>query len=113
MEPVYFAPVNDNASVSEQVSALKKLLSAAQYEKLIAPHDFVAVKIHVGEKHNTTHVKPELIRAVVEASRYKSSNVFLTETSTLYKGERSNAVTPNGMGSALNKPGRHSLWWMD
>lgn len=92
MEPVYFAPVNDNATVPEQVSAIKQLLSAAQYEKIIAPHDFVAVKIHVGEKYNTTHVKPELVKAVVEASQQKSKNVFLTETATLYKGERSNAV---------------------
>jgi uncharacterized Fe-S center protein len=92
MEPVYFAPLKDNAAISEQVSAMKQLLSAARYEQLIAPHDFVAVKIHVGEKRNTTHVTPELVKTVVTESQKHSENVFLTETATLYKGERSNAV---------------------
>jgi uncharacterized Fe-S center protein len=93
MEPIFFAPLNDNATASEQVSAMKRLLTAAQYEKLIAAHDFVAIKIHVGEKHNTTHIKPELVKAVVEASQERSENIFLTETATLYKGERSNAIS--------------------
>jgi uncharacterized Fe-S center protein len=92
MEPVYFAPLDDNPAIAEQVSAIKKLITAAQYPALIAPRDFVAIKMHVGEKHNTTHIKPELIKAIVEASHQRSANVFLTETATLYKGERSNAV---------------------
>ena len=92
MEPVFLAPLNDNPTIVEQVAAVKKILSAAQFEKLIEPRDFVAIKFHVGEKHNTTHIKPELIKVVVEAGQQRSENVFLTETATLYKGERTNAV---------------------
>jgi uncharacterized Fe-S center protein len=92
MKPLYFAPLGDNPPLAEQVAALKKILNAAGYENLIEPRDFVAIKTHIGEKNNTTHVKPELIKAIVEASRVKTGNVFLTETSTLYKGERANAV---------------------
>jgi uncharacterized Fe-S center protein len=50
------------------------------------------VKIHVGEKHNTTHVAPRIVRAVVEGVKRVGGSPFLIETSTLYKGERSNAV---------------------
>ncbi|NLG83598.1 MAG: DUF362 domain-containing protein, partial [Firmicutes bacterium] len=82
----------DDPSLSEQVAAMRKLCEHAGMARIIAPHDFVAIKTHVGEKHNTTHIKPELIRVVVEAVRAVTENVFLTETSTLYKGERDNAV---------------------
>ena len=92
MKPVYFVPLENNTSIQEQVAAIHKLLNAAGFEEIIQPEDFVAIKLHVGEKSNTTHIKPELIKAVAETSRKKSGNVFLTETATLYKGERDNAV---------------------
>ncbi len=43
MKPLFFAPVNDNPSLAEQVAALKKVLNAAGNENLIEPRDFVAV----------------------------------------------------------------------
>ncbi len=38
-------------------------------------------------------MKPELIKAIVDTARVKSHRVFLTETSTLYMGERIEAVS--------------------
>lgn len=93
MKPVYFVPLNDNPTITEQVAAIQKILQRSGFEKLVESDDYVAIKFHVGEKHNTTHIKPELIKTLVEASRVKTSNVFLTETATLYKGERSNAIS--------------------
>lgn len=92
MSQVFFAPLNDNATISQQVAAIKQLVSKVKLDEMIAPNDFVAIKLHVGEKNNTTHIKPELIKAIVTEAHQKSGNVFLTETSTLYKGERENAV---------------------
>ena len=89
---VFLAKVTDGASASEQVEALQKLYAAGELNQVIAKRDFVAIKFHVGEKNNTTHVKPELIRKVVDLSREAGGQPFLTETSTLYKGERENAV---------------------
>jgi uncharacterized Fe-S center protein len=50
------------------------------------------VKIHVGEQRNTGHVAPEIVAVVVGRIRQLGASPFLTETSTLYKGCRSNAI---------------------
>ncbi|MCL6590096.1 MAG: DUF362 domain-containing protein [Firmicutes bacterium] len=92
MNPVYFSPLPDGPAIPQQVIAIQKVMAAGEMAGIIAPHDFVAVKIHVGEGQNNTYIKPDLIKAVVDLSKTKSGLVFLTETSTLYKGQRSNAV---------------------
>ena len=89
---VFFAKVSDNASVEEQVEALQRLYATGDLNRVVEKRDFVAIKFHVGEKNNTTHVKPELIRKVVDLAKAAGGQPFLTETSTLYKGERENAV---------------------
>ena len=89
---VFLAPVMDGAAVTQQVEALQKLYTAGELNKGVAKRDFVAIKFHVGEKNNTTHVKPELIRKIVDLAKEAGGQPFLTETSTLYKGERENAV---------------------
>ncbi len=92
MKPVYYYPLNDNPSIGEQSQAIRALIEASRMDRMIAPRDFVAIKLHVGEEHNTTHIKPELIKTLVDACSGRDGNVFLTETSTLYRGERENAV---------------------
>ena len=89
---VFLAPVMDGAAVTQQVEALQKLYTAGELNQVVAKRDFVAIKFHVGEKNNTTHVKPELIRKIVDLAKEAGGQPFLTETSTLYKGERENAV---------------------
>jgi len=92
MAKVYFASLRDDPSIEEQCKALAALLKYTACGKIIAENDFVAIKLHVGEERNTTHVRPELIKELVASCRTKSENVFLVETSTLYKGKRQNAV---------------------
>ncbi|MCX7780639.1 MAG: DUF362 domain-containing protein [Negativicutes bacterium] len=89
---VYFMPVKDGLSPAEQAAALDKLFLACGAAKIVDKKDFVAIKLHVGEKKNTTHVKPELIKVIVDHVKAAGGQPFLTETSTLYKGERENAV---------------------
>jgi uncharacterized Fe-S center protein len=89
---VLFAKLADGADAADQVRAIAALYEAAGVSSLFAPNDFVAVKIHVGEGENNTRVKPELIRALVDRVKGKGGVPFLTETSTLYKGERHNGV---------------------
>jgi uncharacterized Fe-S center protein len=89
---VYFLPVPDGLPASEQAVAMDRICQASGAEAAIAAKDFVAVKFHVGEKKNTTHIKPELIKLLVDRIKDKGGVPFLTETSTLYKGERENAV---------------------
>ena len=89
---VFFLRLPDNAPVKEQALAIGKLYDAAGAAAVVARKDFVAIKLHVGEKNNDTHVKPEIIRELVDKVRIAGGEPFLTETSTLYKGERENAV---------------------
>ncbi|MDF2500154.1 MAG: quinol dehydrogenase rane component [Anaerosporomusa subterranea] len=89
---VYFLPVANGLSIQQQADAMKTIYQASGADQVFDAQDFVAIKLHVGEKKNTTHVKPELIRELVEKVKAKGGLAFLTETSTLYKGERENAV---------------------
>ncbi|HEK86099.1 MAG: DUF362 domain-containing protein [Candidatus Saccharicenans sp.] len=58
----------------------------------IEPEDFVALKIHFGEKGNTGHIKPRWITGIIEEVLKKSRRTFLSDSNTLYVGSRSNAI---------------------
>lgn len=89
---VFLARVPDGADIQTQITALQKLYAAGNLNQVVSKRDFVAIKFHVGEKNNTTHVQPQLIRQIVDFAKEAGGQPFLTETSTLYKGERENAV---------------------
>ena len=89
---VYFSGLRDECLPEEQAEKTAVIFDAAGAGKCIAPEDFVAVKIHVGEKNNRTHVHPSVATAVVGKVKQYQGQPFLTETATLYKGERENAI---------------------
>lgn len=78
---VFFVPLADNPSADAQAEATVKLIEAADALRIINQDDFTAIKFHVGEENNTTHIRPEIIRAIVQQCQTKTPNVFLTETS--------------------------------
>lgn len=89
---VYYLRLPDGEPSKEQALALGRLYEAAGAARVVDRKDFVAVKLHVGEKNNDTHVRPEIIKELVDKIRAQGGEPFLTETSTLYKGERENAI---------------------
>lgn len=89
---VYFVPLNDGCTPEQQAEAAGMVFDAAGAEKCIEAGDFVAVKVHVGEARNTTHLHPAVACELVEKIKVSQGLPFLTETSTLYKGERENAI---------------------
>lgn len=89
---VYFAPLPDGAVAAEQASALARAMEATGFVKSLNKLDMVPVKLHVGERKNVTHVKPELAQAAVALLKKAKAQPFLTDTSTLYKGKRENAI---------------------
>ncbi len=89
---VYFVSLKDDATPEDQAVALKKAYEVAGVANMIQPKDFVAIKFHVGEEGNTTHVAPSVIKELVSNIDAKEGQAFLVETSTLYKGKRENAV---------------------
>ncbi len=52
----------------------------------------VAVKLHFGEKGNTSYIQPVFVRRVVDRIKETGALAFLTDTNTLYVGTRGNSV---------------------
>jgi len=71
---------------------LEMLYEEAGFNQIISPKDLVAIKLHFGEKGNTTYIRPQFIRKIVDMVRKNKGKPFLTDTNTLYVGTRSNAV---------------------
>lgn len=68
------------------------LLRAAGLPAKVGPNRLTAVKLHFGEKGNTSFIRPIFVRKVVEEIAAAGGKPFLTDTNTLYLGGRSNAV---------------------
>jgi uncharacterized Fe-S center protein len=89
---VFFWPLADKATPEALAEAVARTYTAAGGPAKISPEDFTAIKCHVGELNNDTHVPPVVYRALGEIIKARGGQPFLTETSTLYRGERSNAI---------------------
>jgi hypothetical protein len=90
---VFYIPSTDGASTDFWVESLKKICKTAHLSDIIEKREYCAIKVHVGEKGNTTYTPPELAKVLVDIVKKKGGLPFLTETSTLYRGERDNAVS--------------------
>lgn len=89
---VYLVRLEDGAGPECQALAVEKLFDYCKVGKIIGKNDFVAIKFHAGEKKNDTHVAPEIPAVLVRKVKENGGQPFLTETATLYRGERENAV---------------------
>jgi uncharacterized Fe-S center protein len=89
---VYFADMR--AGHRENLFAkLERLMDSCGMSDLLAPDDLVAVKLHFGERGNHAFIRPVFIRTIVAAIKKRGGKPFLTDSSTLYPGERKEAVS--------------------
>jgi uncharacterized Fe-S center protein len=89
---VYFADMR--ASQGENMFArIGRLLFLCSIDEKIARDDLVAVKVHFGERGNHSFIRPVFVRKVVEVIKGCGGKPFLTDSSTLYPGERKEAVS--------------------
>jgi hypothetical protein len=72
---------------------ISRLLDHCAIRKRISTDDLVAVKVHFGERGNHAFVRPIFIRRVVDDIKSCGGKPFLTDSSTLYPGERKEAVS--------------------
>jgi uncharacterized Fe-S center protein len=70
----------------------KKVYLATGLNGLIAEGDFAALKIHFGEVGNTGYIKPQWLTGLIWEVRQKTQHAFLTDSNTLYVGNRSNSI---------------------
>lgn len=83
---VYFLPWEKRDNFPE-------LLEKSGATNEIVANDLVAIKIHFGEKGGDGFIKPDLVRPVIQFIKKQKAKPFLTDTGTIYFGERRNAVS--------------------
>jgi uncharacterized protein len=92
-EKVYFIPTDGRLNDHELSARLQAHISSLRLFDFIAEKDMVAVKTHFGEGPKTGHVRPEYLSMLGSVIRELKGCPFLTETQTLYKGNRTDAVS--------------------
>ncbi len=92
---VYFMDLR--ASLKEtNFQKFGKLLKALEVKSIVQrkkKRPLVAVKLHFGEKGNTSYIRPNFVRLVVDELWGQGANPFLTDSNTLYLGTRTEAVS--------------------
>lgn len=89
---VYFADMR--AGHRENLfGKLERLLEEAGIEGIVAHGDLTAIKIHFGEKGGHAYIRPTFLRRVVDRVKSLGGKPFLTDSCTLYPGERKEAVS--------------------
>lgn len=92
---VYFMDLR--ASLKEtNFQKFQKLLKCFDLKQIVRrkkKRPLIAVKLHFGEKGNTSYIRPNFVRLVVDALWEAGANPFLTDSNTLYLGTRLEAVS--------------------
>lgn len=88
---VWFAPMRSVKKIS-LVTRIGILLERAGLADAVDTDDLVAVKLHFGEAGNTGFVQPIFLREVVARIKAAGGKPFLTDSNTLYRGQRANSV---------------------
>ncbi len=89
---VYFADLRAKPArtMSDKIRAL---LVQAGITSVVHENNLTAVKLHFGEKGNSAFIRPIFIRDIIDSITALGAKPFLTDTNTLYRGERSEAVS--------------------
>ncbi len=88
---VYFADMRAS-SANTMFDKIARLMGCCGLAQRVTAGNLVAVKVHFGEKGNHTFIRPVFVRTVVEEIKTVGGLPFLTDSSTLYPGQRKNAV---------------------
>ena len=89
LSEVFFLP-SEKAAIPRRV--MSRLLEELVVEELFSGCELVAIKVHIGERGNTTYVHPSYVAAAVGWLRERGFKVFVTDTTTLYVGPRHTAI---------------------
>ncbi len=90
--PVYLADMRAGSRENLHTK-LERLLRDSGLAKVVSQGDITAVKLHFGERGGHAYIRPTFVRRVVDQVRSLGGKPFLTDSSTLYPGERKEAVS--------------------
>jgi uncharacterized Fe-S center protein len=89
---VFFMPASEIDGHEALAEKTKRIFSALGLKKAVEKDSFVGIKIHFGEKGTTGYIKPPWLKHLIEDLKKTKAKIFLTDTNTLYIGNRSNSV---------------------
>jgi uncharacterized Fe-S center protein len=72
---------------------IRRLMARTGFAEHVQGGELTAVKLHFGEQGVTSHVQPLLVRPIVDELARAGAMPFLTDASTLYVGQRGEAVS--------------------
>jgi hypothetical protein len=90
--PVYFWNLRASSKAPYDLR-VKRLLKLSKVSSLLRTGDLVAVKTHFGERGTTGFVAPLQLKPIVDFLRKSGAKPFLTDTNTLYVGQRGESVS--------------------
>ncbi len=90
--PVWMVPLAEGEPPDAVRRKAGEAWDAAGFSGLVKSGDLVALKVHFGEEGNHNYVRPHLLVPFVERIAAAGGKPFWTDTNTLYKGPRANAV---------------------
>ncbi len=98
MSKVYFKKLNNlDESINDYIySMIKKVVS----EESLNLGSIVPLKVHFGEKGNTTFLKPEFMNGIKNYLKDNNKKTCYIETNVLYKGSRT--LTKDHIETAIN-----------
>jgi uncharacterized Fe-S center protein len=89
---VYFADLRAD-SRTNLLNKIDSLMTELSLGERFSKGNMVAIKMHFGEKGNTSYVSPVYAARVAKSVKDTGALTFFTDTSTLYVGSRGNAVS--------------------
>ena len=93
---VYFSTVSTSED-SSLIDRTSGLFDAADFGSAVPPDGNVAIKMHWGEGDNLAYVAPPYLACISSRVREAGGRPFITDTNTLYRGRRRNAVDNIGV----------------
>ncbi len=91
-EQVFFADMRTGMRENLHTK-LERLADRAGLYGIVKPGGLVAIKMHFGERGGHAYIRPTFVRRIVDQVKNAGGKPFLTDSSTLYPGERKEAVS--------------------
>ncbi|MDW8001172.1 MAG: DUF362 domain-containing protein [Deltaproteobacteria bacterium] len=92
MSKVFFTDLRTEPKRS-LLDKIGNMVERLNVKKAFRPGELIGIKVHFGERGNTAFIRPLLLRPIIEKLLEYKVKPFLTDTNTLYKGSRSDAVS--------------------
>jgi uncharacterized Fe-S center protein len=88
MSNVYLKKISTDSDDISISAAARQLLETFLYSENITLNTTLPLKVHFGEKGNTTYIKPRVYDGIIDFLQNNAVTTSFIETSVLYGGER-------------------------